>query len=71
MMVTHSPTVWTKAEFIYEDIGKVFAPHFGIYNVKFPVILFVDGHRTLPKYQVGELRFELGITLICLLENCM
>ena len=61
MRMGHSRTVRTKAEFFYEDIGKVFDPHFGKYNVKLPLILFVDGHRILLKYQVGELCFTLGI----------
>jgi len=57
------------ADVVDEYIGNVFALHFGKYNVKCPLILFVDGHRTHLTYQLRELCSHLGIIWIFLYPN--
>jgi hypothetical protein len=62
--IGHSPIGWMTAEVFYEYTGNVFASHLGKHNVKFPLILSVDGHRTHLTHQLSELCSELGIILI-------
>jgi hypothetical protein len=50
--VSHRPTGWMMAEVFNGYIGHVFTPHFGKHTVKFPVILFINGHHTHVTYQV-------------------
>jgi len=59
--VGHSRTGWTEADVAYEYIGNVSALTFGKYNVKYPLHLFVDGHRTHLTYQLKELFSKLDI----------
>jgi len=49
------------ATVVYEYTGKLSALHFGKYNVKCPLLLFVDGHRTHLTYQLKELCSKLGL----------
>jgi hypothetical protein len=67
--VGHRRTGWMTADVFYEYIGNIFALHFGKYNVKLPLILFVDGCRTHLSYQLGELCSNLGINLISVYPN--
>jgi hypothetical protein len=57
------------AEVVDEYIGKGFALQFGKYNIKCPLIIFVDGHSTHLTYQLRELCSQLGIIWIFLYPN--
>jgi hypothetical protein len=65
----HGCTGWMAADFVDDYIGNVFALHFGKYNVKCPLILFVDGHLAHLTYQLRELCSQLGIIWIFLYPN--
>ncbi|KAJ8943143.1 hypothetical protein NQ318_022884 [Aromia moschata] len=60
---------WMKAEIFVDYIKNVFHKHLVKTNVTFPVILFVDGHRTHLTYQLSLLCSELNIVLIALYPN--
>lgn len=60
---------WMKAEVFYEYISNVFYKYLGEKKVKFPIILFVDGHSTHLTYKVSELCKSLNIILISLYPN--
>lgn len=53
----------------YEFIGNVFHPYLINKNVEFPVILFVDGHKTHINYHLSQLCSQLKIELIALYPN--
>jgi hypothetical protein len=60
----------TAEGFTNTSIFEKFSLHiFGKRNVKFSVILSVDGHRTQLTYQLSELCSELGVTLISVYPN--
>lgn len=61
---------WMKTEIFSQYIEKVLHPHLVRNQVPFPVILFVDGHKTHLTYAVSELWFSLDIVLIALYPNC-
>lgn len=65
----HGRTGWMAADVVDDYIGNVFALHFGTYNVKSPLILFVDGHLTHLTYQLREICSQLGIIWIFLYPN--
>ncbi|XP_031338075.1 uncharacterized protein LOC116166987 [Photinus pyralis] len=60
---------WMKSEVFYEYIGNVFYKSVVEMNVIFPIILFVDGHKTHLTFQLSELCTRLGIILIALYLN--
>lgn len=60
---------WMKSENFYEYVGKVFYPSLLKHGCEFPVILFVDGHRSHLTLQVSELCEKLKIILIALYPN--
>lgn len=60
---------WMKSENFYEYVSKVFYPSLLKHGCKFPVILFVDGHRSHLTLQVSELCEKLKIILIALYPN--
>lgn len=61
---------WMKAELFYDYIKNVLHPYLVKEGKIFPVILFVDGHKTHLTLQVSELCSDLGIILIALYPNC-
>lgn len=58
-----------KTELFYEYIGNVLYPCLKKLGVKFPIILFVDGHTTHQTYKLSQLCTELQIVLIALYPN--
>ncbi|KAJ8929586.1 hypothetical protein NQ314_017693 [Rhamnusium bicolor] len=64
-----SDTGWMKAEVFYEYVGYIFYPFLVKNNVKFPVIYFLDGHKTHLTYNLSKLRTELQIVLVAIYPN--
>lgn len=67
--VGRSDTGWMKAEVFYEYIANIFYPFLVEKNIQFPVLLFVDGHKSHLTYQLSTLCSELKIILIALYPN--
>lgn len=67
--VGYSPTAWMTAEIIYENTGNISTPHLQKHNVKFSVILFVDGPCIHLTYQLSELWSGLDSIFISLYSN--
>jgi hypothetical protein len=57
------------SEVFYEYIANVFHPFLVSQGVIFPVVLFVDGHKSHLTYQVSVLCNELKIEVIALYPN--
>ncbi|XP_074035379.1 uncharacterized protein [Leptinotarsa decemlineata] len=64
-----SDTGWMKAEVFQDYICNVLHPSLVKNNIKFPIILFVDGHSTHLTYELSDICKELKIILICLYPN--
>lgn len=64
-----SDTGWMKTEIFYEYIGNIFHPYVRKMNVEFPIILFVDGHKTHLDRKLSDLCTELEIILVALYPN--
>uniref|UniRef100_A0A6P7EZ51 Uncharacterized protein LOC114324264 n=1 Tax=Diabrotica virgifera virgifera TaxID=50390 RepID=A0A6P7EZ51_DIAVI len=64
-----SDTGWMKAELMCDYIENILYPHLKKVNTSFPVILFLDGHRTHMTYNLSILCKKLNIVLICLYPN--
>ncbi|KAJ8927713.1 hypothetical protein NQ314_019791 [Rhamnusium bicolor] len=60
---------WMTTETFYQYIGNVFHPYLLENRVKFPVILFVDGHKSHLTYELSVLCSELKIEVIALYPN--
>lgn len=67
--VGRSDTGWMKAEVFYEYIANVFHPFLIENNIQFPVIFFIDGHKSHFTYQLSNLCSQLNIILIALYPN--
>lgn len=67
--IGHSDSGWMKSEVFYEYIANVFNKHLSENDIKRPVILFVDGHKTHLTYHLSLLCKELQIILIALYPN--
>ncbi|XP_022177727.1 uncharacterized protein LOC111038801 [Myzus persicae] len=67
--VGRSDTGWMKAEVFYEYIANIFYPFLVEKNIQFPVLLFVDGHKSHLTYQLSTLCSDLKIILIALYPN--
>ncbi|KAJ8974948.1 hypothetical protein NQ317_016181 [Molorchus minor] len=50
-----SPNGWMKTELFFEYIANVLHSYLINKNIKFPIILFVDGHSTHTSYQLSDL----------------
>lgn len=59
---------WMKSDIFYEHIGNIFYLHLK-QNIKFPVILFVDGHKSHLTYEVSQLCTQKKIILVPLYPN--
>jgi len=44
--IGHSESGWMKSETFYEFVANIFNPFLLLNNIKLPVILFVDGHKS-------------------------
>lgn len=55
---------------IFYAYKNVLHPHLVKTGKKFPVVLFVDGHKSHLTYSVSELCTNLQIVLIALYPNC-
>lgn len=60
---------WMKSELFFEYISNIFHPHLVNENIEFPIILFVDGHKTHMTYELSVLCSKLEIILIALYPN--
>jgi hypothetical protein len=58
-----------KKQLFCEYIGNVFDPYLKRKAVKFPVLLFVNGHCTHLTYEISELCSKLQIILVALYPN--
>lgn len=67
--VAHSDTGWMKSETFYEYEGNVLYPYLKKKNVVFPIILFLDGHRSHLDKNLSDLCTKLNIILIALYPN--
>lgn len=64
-----SDSGWMTTEVFYNYIKDIFHPYLVEKEVQFPVILYVDGHKTHLTYSLSKLCDELKIILICLYPN--
>ncbi|KAJ8936814.1 hypothetical protein NQ318_015281 [Aromia moschata] len=64
-----SDTGWMKSEVFYEYIGNILHPHLVRKGIQFPIVLFVDGHKTQLSMQLSELCSKLKIILVALYPN--
>lgn len=60
---------WMTKESFYEYIGNVLYPYLKGKGVDFPIILFVDGHKTHMTFKLSKLCTDLDIILIALYPN--
>lgn len=67
--IGHSDSGWMKSEVFYEYVANIFHPFLIEKGIKFPVILFVDGHKSHLTFQLSELCSNLKIILIALYPN--
>lgn len=64
-----SDSGWMTTEVFYNYIKDTFHPYLFEQGIQFPVIVYVDGHRTHLTYSLSKLCDELKIILICLYPN--
>nr|CAI5848770.1 unnamed protein product [Callosobruchus analis] len=67
--VAHSDSGWMNSEIFYEYMANVLHPHLKKAGVKFPVILFLDGHKSHLDRNLSDLCTKLEIILISLYPN--
>ncbi|KAJ8926646.1 hypothetical protein NQ314_020967 [Rhamnusium bicolor] len=67
--IGRSENGWMTTETFYQYIGNVFHPYLLENGVKFPIILFVDGHKSHLTYELSVLCNELKIEVIALYPN--
>jgi len=58
-----------KMKVFYEFIANIFYPFVVEKGIRFPIILFVKGHKSHLTYQLSELCSSLNIILIALYSN--
>lgn len=64
-----SDSGWMTTDVFHQYIKDIFHPSLVAENVKFPIVLYVDGHRTHLTYELSKLCEGLKIILICLYPN--
>lgn len=64
-----SDSGWMKTEIFYEYVANSFYPNLQKLGTQFPVILFVDGHKTHIDRKLSNLCTGLGIILVALYPN--
>jgi hypothetical protein len=67
--IAGSDNGWMMAEVYFKYIANVFHPYVVRESVKFPVVLFVDGHKSHLSFQLSLLCSELEIEVIALYPN--
>lgn len=67
--IGHSESRWMKSEDFYEFIANIFYPIVVEKGIQFPIILFVDDHKSHLTYQLSELCSSLNIILIAFYPN--
>lgn len=67
--IGRSDSGWMVSEVFYEFIANVFHPFLIQSGIEFPVILFVDGHKSHLTYHLSNLCNNLKIILIALYPN--
>lgn len=67
--ISRSDNGWMTSETFYQYIQNVFHPHLISKNVTFPVILFLDGHKSHLNYELSILCNQLQIEVIALYPN--
>jgi len=67
--IARSDRGWMMCEVFYEYIANIFRPFLTSQGVKFPVVLFVDGHKSQLTYQMSILCNKLKIEIIALYPN--
>lgn len=60
---------WMKSGIFVDYIKNVFHPYLQSQGVEFPIILFLDGHKTHLTYDLSQLCTDLKIILIALYPN--
>lgn len=60
---------WMKSELFFDYISNILHPHLVEQNIQFPIILFVDGHKTHMTYDLSVLCTRLQIILVALYPN--
>ncbi|KAI4455654.1 hypothetical protein MML48_9g00000110 [Holotrichia oblita] len=60
---------WMKSELFSEYISNILHPHLCKIGIQFPVILFVDGHKTHMTYELSTICTRLQIILVALYPN--
>ena len=64
-----SESGWMKSDTFYEYVGNILYPWLEENHVKFPVLFFVDGHKSHFSYKLSQLCHEKQIILYCLPPN--
>lgn len=67
--IGRSDNGWMTSETFYEYIKNIFYPHLIENNIQFPVVLFLDGHKSHLTYELSLLCNELNIEVIALYPN--
>lgn len=60
---------WMKSDIFVDYIKKILHPYLITNGIQFPIILFLDGHKTHLTYEVSILCRELQIILVALYPN--
>lgn len=67
--IGRSDNGWMTSETFYDYIKNIFHPHLIDKNIKFPVLLFLDGHKSHLTYELSLLCNALNIEVIALYPN--
>jgi len=67
--IARSDRGWMTCEVFYEYIANIFHPFFVSQGVIFPVMLFVDDHKSHLRFQLSVLCNKLKIEIIALYPN--
>jgi DDE superfamily endonuclease. len=67
--IGRSDNGWMTAETFYEYVKNIFHPFLVKNNIQFPVILFLDGHKSHLTYELSRLCNELNIEVLALYPN--
>lgn len=65
-----TPTGWMNGDLFFEWMANHFIPYLEKEKTEFPVILFVDGHRSHLTMHLSELCEAKGVILVALHPNC-
>lgn len=68
--ISITPTGWMNGDVFVQWMANHFIPYLENEKVEFPIILFVDGHRSHLTMHLSELCEAKGVILVALLPNC-